>query len=125
MNGKSNKEITEFINTLCGKYSNQLQAFKEPRLYAHINIYFRQLPWILFKEIGIYCEQSYDHSPWSPYRQAAYKLTIKENKLVLENYKLKDSRRSEKGSGGSEEKRGNRKVKKGRGREKIKGAKRG
>ncbi len=77
-----------FVKTLCGKYSNQLQSYANPKLYAHINIYFRLLPWELFQGIGIYSEQSYNHSPWSPYRQAIHRLSFTNNIYTLENYKL-------------------------------------
>ena len=42
-----------FIKTLCGHYSNKNQSNMHPRLYAHINIYFRLLPWSILKGISI------------------------------------------------------------------------
>ncbi len=83
------KEI--FLKTLCGKYSNQKQAYNNPKLFAHINIYFRILPWELFQCHSIYSEQSYDYSPWSPYRQAVQKVLNKKGKIILENYKILNS----------------------------------
>ena len=77
-----------FLNALCGKFSNKIQADKDPRKYANINIYFRLLPWKVFNDIGLYSEQAYNHSPWCPYRQAVHRLTIKNNLIILENYKL-------------------------------------
>ncbi len=82
-----------FIKTLCGKYSNKEQAYNQPKLFAHINIYFRILPWELFKSLGVYSEQSYDYAPWSPYRQAVHKLSIRGKILILENYALINPKR--------------------------------
>ncbi len=91
MNELNAKEKSIFINTICGQYSNKSQAYKKPKLYAHINIYFRLLPWSLLKGISIYSEQSYDHSPWSPYRQAVNKLIIKGSTFIMENYKIENA----------------------------------
>ncbi|KGG16617.1 MULTISPECIES: chromophore lyase CpcT/CpeT [unclassified Prochlorococcus] len=93
MNGEHDKKITRFLNTLCGSYSNKKQAQKQPKVYAHINIYFRLLPWELFQSISLYSEQSYNYSPWSPYRQAVHKLSTDENNLLLENYEIYPSER--------------------------------
>ena len=82
-----------FVKTLCGKYSNTQQSYNQPKLYAHINIYFRLLPWKIFKGTGIYSEQSYAHSPWSPYRQAIHRLSVHNNIYTLENYKLTNPER--------------------------------
>ncbi len=93
MNDLDSQEKSIFINTICGRYSNKLQAEKDPKSYAHINIYFRLLPWSLFNGISIYSEQSYNHSPWSPYRQAVSKLTIKGKVFIMQNYKIEDAYR--------------------------------
>ncbi len=82
-----------FAKTISGKFSNKIQAQKNPKFYAHINIYFRMLPWFLFKELALYSEQSFNHSPWSPYRQAVHKLSLRENLFILENYKIINSER--------------------------------
>ncbi|WP_269622381.1 chromophore lyase CpcT/CpeT [Prochlorococcus marinus] len=82
-----------FLNMLCGKFSNKIQSFNSPSLFAHINIYFRQLPSSLLKGLSIYSEQSYDYSPWEPYRQAVHELSIKDNILILKNYKILNQER--------------------------------
>ncbi|AAP99388.1 MULTISPECIES: chromophore lyase CpcT/CpeT [Prochlorococcus] len=88
MSFKESQSKVLFAKILCGKYSNKDQAYHQPKLYAYMNIYFRPLPWNLFRGIGIYSEQSYDYSPWSPYRQAVHRLIVKENYFILENYKI-------------------------------------
>ncbi len=82
-----------FIKTLCGQYTNKLQAHKYPKLYAHINIYFRLVPINKDRKLYIYSEQSYDHSPWSPYRQAVHTISYKENMFILSNYMISNSDR--------------------------------
>ena len=93
MNNPDSQEKSIFIKTICGKYSNRIQAEKAPRLYAHINIYFRLLPWSLLKGVSFYSEQSYNHSPWLPYRQAVNKLLIKDKVFILQNYKIENAYR--------------------------------
>ncbi len=88
-----NKSLCLFLHTLCGMYTNKIQAKKYPRLFPHINIYFRLLPWSLFKEISIYSEQSYDYAPWSPYRQAVHRISIKGEIFILNNYYIKNQQR--------------------------------
>ena len=46
------------------------------------------MPWELLLGPWFYSEQSYDYSPWSPYRQGVHKLTIQNDIFILENYKL-------------------------------------
>ena len=93
MNNNHSQEKSIFIKTICGRYSNKIQAEESPRLYAHINIYFRLLPWSLLKGVSFYSEQSYNHSPWSPYRQAVNKLLIKDKVFILQNYKIENAYR--------------------------------
>jgi len=82
-----------FAKTLAGKYSNADQAQKEPKSFAHINIYFRPLKWDILKGPWFYSEQSYDYAPWSPYRQGIHKLSKIKGIFVVENYALKEPER--------------------------------
>ncbi len=88
MNYLYDQSQKRFLKTLCGKFSNAKQSEKEPSLYSNINIYFRLLPWEIFEGISIYTEQSYNHSPWSPYRQAVLRLSAEKDLFVLYNYKI-------------------------------------
>jgi len=82
-----------FLKTLCGKYSNYKQSIKQPKLYANINIYFRLLPWELFQGVSIYSEQSYNHAPWSPYKQSVLNLSAEKQSFILYNYKIDNPER--------------------------------
>ncbi len=83
-----NISLLRFARTLSAHYSNQDQAKESPRLFAHINIYFCPLPWKVLGGPGFYSEQSYDYSPWTPYRQSLHRLKVRRNIYVIENYKI-------------------------------------
>ena len=88
-----NKELLYFAKTIVGAYNNKLQAQKKPKDFAHINFYFRPIPWSILKAPGLYSEQSYDYDPWSPYRQNVNKIILKDNYIIVENYFLKNRNR--------------------------------
>ena len=52
--------LLKFAKTLAGHYSNREQSQDNPKDFAHINIFFRPLPWDVLKAPGFYSEQSYD-----------------------------------------------------------------
>ncbi|NEO30510.1 MAG: chorismate-binding protein [Symploca sp. SIO3C6] len=83
----------DLLNLACwmaGDFSNQKQAFDNSKLYAHIRIFFRPLPFEFFSGIGFYSEQVYDYDLWSPYRQGVHRLINQGNQIYIENYSLKD-----------------------------------
>ena len=59
----NNEALLLFAKTLAGHYSNLQQSQENPKDFAHINIFFRPLPWDVLKAPGFYSEQSYDHDP--------------------------------------------------------------
>ena len=85
-----NNTLIKFIKTLIGKYSNEEQSFLNPRIFAHINMFFQPLPWKAFEAPIIYSEQSYNYSPWSPYRQALHKVRLKGNLIIVDNYMIEE-----------------------------------
>ena len=82
----SKEALLKFAKTLAGHYSNFEQSQDNPKDFAHINIFFRPLPWETLKGPGFYSEQSYDHDLWSPYRQGIHRLTQIEDVFVVENF---------------------------------------
>jgi CpeT protein len=82
----ANQQLLKFARILAGHYSNKKQAMDNPRDFAHINIYFRPLNWIIFNGPGFYSEQSYNHDPWRPYRQGIHKLEQKDGYFKLLNF---------------------------------------
>ncbi len=82
-----------FASILSGKFSNKEQSQESPKDFAHINIYFRPLPWSLLKMPAFYSEQSYDYSPWTPYRQGVHILSKKKEIFIVENFSILDADR--------------------------------
>ncbi|WP_392350441.1 chromophore lyase CpcT/CpeT [Parasynechococcus sp.] len=83
--------LLNFAKTLSGHYSNQNQAQENPKDFAHINIFFRPLPWEILKSPGFYSEQSYDHDPWRPYRQGIHRLKpLQDGVFIVENFGFAD-----------------------------------
>ena len=85
---KKKPSLILFAKSLAGKYSNKLQAEKNPKHFAHINIYFRPLDWDILDGPWIYSEQSYEYQPWSPYRQGIHQISIIKDLIIVENYAL-------------------------------------
>lgn len=83
----------KFARYLCGQFSNKKQAAKNPASFAHINIYFRPLPWEILEGPGFYSEQSYDHDPWRPYRQGIHRLVPSQDIQVVENFEYNEPMR--------------------------------
>ena len=91
MKNNNDDKLERFIHILCGQFSNKEQVVKDPKCFAHINIYIRELPYNLFNSKSVYSEQSFNHDPWSPYRQSVQKIYIEGKTFILENYQLKNS----------------------------------
>ena len=82
--------IINFLNLLLGSYSNQKQSIKNPRLFAYINLYFIPIPWSIFESPFLYSEQSYNYSPWNPYRQSLHRVRVENKLFIIDNYKIED-----------------------------------
>ena len=88
-----NSAFAEFAKTLAGVYDNIEQSQENPKDFARINIFFRPLPWHIFKGPGFYSEQCYDYAPWDPYRQGIHRLTANRDTFIVENYGFTNPRR--------------------------------
>ena len=84
------KEIVTLACWMAGDFSNQKQAWANPKLYAHIRVFWRPLPFEFFQGIGFYSEQVYDYDLWSPYRQGVHRFVEGGDRITIENYSLKD-----------------------------------
>ncbi len=87
---KESSLLRNLAKVMAGDFSNQKQAFANPKDYAHIRVFFRPLPWEFFGAIGFYSEQVYDYDLWSPYRQGIHRLIDRGDHIYIENYSLKD-----------------------------------
>ncbi|WP_413162849.1 chromophore lyase CpcT/CpeT [Capilliphycus salinus ALCB114379] len=83
--------ILKLARWIAGDFSNQKQAFENPKDYAHIRVFFRPLPFDFFSGIGFYSEQSYDYDLWTPYRQGIHRFVGQDDRVYIENYSLKDA----------------------------------
>lgn len=88
---KNSNDLLILASWMAGDFSNQKQAFADSRLYAHIHIFFRPLPFEFFNGIGFYSEQVYDYDLWRPYRQGIHCLVPHGEQIYVENYSLKDA----------------------------------
>ena len=87
----SRDQLINFGKTIAGKYTNKTQAQLQPKKFAHINIYFQPLPWSVLKGPGFYSEQSFDYSPWTPYRQSVHMLSIKNGVFIMNNFLINEA----------------------------------
>jgi CpeT protein len=86
-----NSDLITLARWMAGDFSNQKQSFADPKLFAHIHIFFRPLPFNFFNAIGFYSEQVYNYDLWTPYRQGVHRLIDEGNRVYIENYSLQDS----------------------------------
>ena len=83
-------KLIEFGKSFSGGFSNKVQSQRNPRLFANINIFIRPIKWSVLNGPGFYSEQSYNHKPWEPYRQAIHRVRLKQELFIIENYKLEN-----------------------------------
>jgi CpeT protein len=88
--GTNTSDLITLARWMAGDFSNQKQAFENPKQYAHIHVFFRPLPFEFFSGIGFYSEQVYDYDLWTPYRQGIHRLIDNGDHIYIENYSLKD-----------------------------------
>jgi CpeT protein len=88
--GTNTSDLITLARWMAGDFSNQKQAFENPKQYAHIHVFFRPLAFEFFSGIGFYSEQVYDYDLWTPYRQGIHRLIDNGDHIYIENYSLKD-----------------------------------
>lgn len=84
------QDIKTLARLMSADFSNQEQAFENPPFFAHIRVCIRPLPEELLGGIGLFLEQAYDIAINEPYRLRVFKLTLKEEHILLENFKVKE-----------------------------------
>jgi hypothetical protein len=83
-------DIKTLAQWMAADFSNQLQAFENPPLWAHIRVCMRPLPWSLFNKTSFFLEQAYDYMVTKPYRLRVFTLTIVDDHIEIKHYKLKE-----------------------------------
>lgn len=86
-------DITTLARWMAADFSNQLQAFENPPLYAHIRVFMRPLPLSLLDGVSLFLEQAYDYMLHDPYRVRVLKLIEVGDHIKIENYTVKDEQK--------------------------------
>lgn len=86
-------DITTLARWMAADFSNQLQAFENPPLFAHIRVFMRPLPLSLLDGVSLFLEQAYDYMLHDPYRVRVLKLIEAGEHLEIENYTVKDEQK--------------------------------
>ncbi len=71
-------------------FSNQAQAYENPPFFAHIRVCIRPLSLKIFGEPTLFLEQAYNFMLNQPYRLRILKLKLIDDRIELENYKVKN-----------------------------------
>jgi CpeT/CpcT family (DUF1001) len=82
-------DIATLARWMAADFSNQEQAFENPPFFAHIRVCMRPLPADLWGGAGLFLEQAYDLALDQPYRLRVLKFVPDDDRIDLENYKLK------------------------------------
>ena len=78
--------LERLVRMLSGGFSNQVQAFENPPLYAHILVKFRPLPQLAPGSLLL--EQSYAINPAAPYRIRVLRPERQGDQLIIHNQAL-------------------------------------
>ncbi|WP_353929321.1 chromophore lyase CpcT/CpeT [Okeanomitos corallinicola TIOX110] len=85
-------DIATLARWMAADFSNQAQAFENPPLFAHIRVCMRPLPYSLLSGVSLFVEQAYDYDIKDPYRLRVLKLGLESEKIVIENYTVKEEK---------------------------------
>jgi len=85
--------LRQFSNYLKGDWSNKKQSMEFPALWSHIHVCYQRLPEDFLGSPSFYVESAYDYSLDKPYKTAIVALYEIENKIEMQNYKVKQPER--------------------------------
>jgi hypothetical protein len=84
------QDITTLARWMASDFSNQAQAYANPPFFAHIRVCMRPLPEDLLDGTSLFLEQAYDFMLDQPYRLRVIKLSLVDDRIELENFKVKE-----------------------------------
>ena len=84
------QDTTTLARWMASDFSNQAQAYANPPFFAHIRVCMRPLPYDLLDGTSLFLEQAYDYMLNQPYRLRVIRLSVVEDRIELENFKVKD-----------------------------------
>jgi hypothetical protein len=85
-------DIATLARWMAADFSNQLQAFENPPMFAHIRVCMRPLPLSLLDGVSFFVEQAYDYMLNDPYRLRVLKLIDAGDHIQIENYTVKEEK---------------------------------
>lgn len=85
-------DITTLARWMAADFSNQLQAFENPPMFAHIRVCMRPLPLSVLDGVSFLVEQAYDYMLNNPYRLRVLKLNKASDHIEIENYIVKEEK---------------------------------
>ena len=85
------QDITTLARWMASDFSNKEQAYANPPFFAHIRVCMRPLPPELLDGTSLFLEQAYDFALDQPYRLRVIRFSIVDDRIELENYKVKDA----------------------------------
>ncbi|MDJ0571684.1 MAG: chromophore lyase CpcT/CpeT [Pleurocapsa sp. MO_192.B19] len=83
-------DVTTLARWMASDFTNQAQAYANPPFFAHIRVCMRPLPYNLLDGTSLFLEQAYDFMLNQPYRLRVIRLSVVDDRLELENYKVKE-----------------------------------
>ncbi|MEO1620185.1 MAG: chromophore lyase CpcT/CpeT [Cyanobacteria bacterium J06632_3] len=83
-------DVATLTQWMAADFSNQEQAIENPPFFAHIQVCMRPLPKGFQSGVSLYLEQAYHFQLNRPYRVRVLHFMIKEDYILLENYRVKD-----------------------------------
>lgn len=86
-------DIATLAQWMAADFSNQEQAYENPPFFAHIRVCMRPLPLSVLDGVGFFVEQAYDYMLNNPYRVRALKLLTIGDRIIIENYYVKDEQK--------------------------------
>ena len=84
------QDVTTLASWMASDFSNQAQAYANPPFFAHIRVCMRPLPNDLLDGTSLFLEQAYDFMLNQPYRLRIIKLSVVDDRIELENFKVKE-----------------------------------
>lgn len=87
------QDVTSLARWMASDFSNQAQAYENPPFFAHIRVCMRPLPYDLLDGTSLFLEQAYDFMLNQPYRLRVIRLSVVDDRIELENYKVKEQER--------------------------------
>lgn len=89
LNCNMSSNLDRFSEYLKGDWSNKQQSMDFPALWSHIHVCYCRLPDELLGSPSFYVESAYDYSIDKPYKTAIISLSEIDDKIEMQNYKIK------------------------------------